>query len=84
MNPTWSPDGKRIAFSGRPAGTSVKFKLWLVSSGGGDAAAYSPEIESGYDTTWSSDGKRILLGQDDSLQSRITILHLETGKLELT
>jgi DNA-binding winged helix-turn-helix (wHTH) protein/Tol biopolymer transport system component len=82
MNPSWSPDGKQIAFSGRPAGTSVKFKLWLVSLDGGDAAPYPPGIESGYDTIWSGDGKRILLGQEDSPQSRIRILHLKTGELE--
>jgi Tol biopolymer transport system component len=82
LNPSWSPDGKQIAFSGRPAGTSVKFKLWLVSPGGGDAAPYPPGIESGYDTTWSGDGERILFGQDISAQSCIRILHLKTGVLE--
>ena len=82
MNPSWSPDGKQIAFSGRPAGTFAKFKLWLVSPDGGDAAPYPPGIESGYDTIWSADGKRILLGQGDSAQSRIRILHLKTGELE--
>jgi DNA-binding winged helix-turn-helix (wHTH) protein len=39
MNPNWSPDGGQIAFSGRPVGSSVRFKLWLVSPGG-DAAPY--------------------------------------------
>ena len=82
LNPSWSPDGKQIAFSGRPPGTSVRFKLWLVSSGGGGAAPYSPEVESGYDTIWSSDGERILLGQDDSSQNHIRIIHLKTGKLD--
>jgi DNA-binding winged helix-turn-helix (wHTH) protein/dipeptidyl aminopeptidase/acylaminoacyl peptidase len=82
MNPSWSPNGRQIAFSGRAAGTSVKFKLWLVSPGGGDAAPYPPGIESGYDTIWSGDGNRILLGQDFSAQNRIRVLHLKTGELE--
>jgi dipeptidyl aminopeptidase/acylaminoacyl peptidase len=77
MNPSWSPDGKQIAFSGRPAGTSVTYKLWLVSQGGGDAASYPPGIESGYDTIWSGDGERILLGA-----AGLKILHLKTGKME--
>lgn len=47
VNRTWSPDGKRVAFSGRAAGTSVNFKLWPVSAGGGDAKPYQPEIDSG-------------------------------------
>ena len=78
VNPKWSPDGTRIAFSARS-------KLWLVSSGGGDAAPYRPEIESGPDPTWSADGKRLLLGQEEAPltpQGCIRILHLETGKVE--
>jgi DNA-binding winged helix-turn-helix (wHTH) protein len=82
LNPSWSPNGKQIAFSGRPAGTSAKLKLWLVSAEGGDAAPYSAQIESGGDTTWSGDGERILLGQDESARSRIRIIHLKTGELE--
>jgi hypothetical protein len=82
VNPSWSPDGRQIAFSGRPAGTSGKFKLWLVSRDGGDAAPYRAGIESGTDTTWSGDGQRILLGQENSGQGRIRILHLKTGVLE--
>jgi DNA-binding winged helix-turn-helix (wHTH) protein/Tol biopolymer transport system component len=81
MNPSWSPDSGQIAFSGRPVGSSVRFKLWLVSPGG-DAAPYPAGIESGFDTTWSRDGERILLGKDDSAQSRIRVLHLKTGELE--
>jgi Tol biopolymer transport system component len=80
MNPSWSPDGGQIAFSGRSAGSSVRFKLWLVSPGG-DAAPHPVGIESGCDTTWSRDGERILLGQEDG-RSRIRILHLKTGELE--
>jgi Tol biopolymer transport system component len=81
MNPSWSPDSGQIAFSGRPVGSSVRFKLWLVSPGG-DAAPYPAAIESGFDTTWSRDGERILLGNDDSAQSSIRVLHLKTGELE--
>lgn len=88
LNPSWSPDGRRIAFPGCPAGTLVRLKLWLVSSEGGDAAPYSPETESGFDTIWSGDGRRILLGgsalvQSISIPSHIRILDLETGKVEV-
>lgn len=81
VNPTWSPDGKRVAFSGRPAGTSMNFKLWLASAGGGDAKPYQPEIESGYDTIWSGDGSRILLGQGESTRIGVRVLHLQTGEV---
>jgi dipeptidyl aminopeptidase/acylaminoacyl peptidase len=82
VNPSWSPDGKQIAFSGRHAGTFVRFKLWLVAPDGGDAKPYPPGIESGYDTTWSGDGKRILLGQESFGRSHVRILNLNTGEME--
>ena len=89
-NPKWSPDGKRIAFAGRPAGTSRNQNLWMVSAGGGDAAPYRLEIDFGYDAIWSKDGKRILFAQGgdtpDALpagESRIRILDLETGKVQV-
>jgi DNA-binding winged helix-turn-helix (wHTH) protein/Tol biopolymer transport system component len=82
VNPSWSPDGKQIAFSGRRAGTTTNFKLWLVSAGGGDTAIYTPEIDSGFDTIWSGDGRRILLGQQESGHSGIRILDLKTGEQE--
>jgi DNA-binding winged helix-turn-helix (wHTH) protein len=82
VNPSWSPDGKQIAFSGRHAGTFGNFKLWLVSPDGGDAAPYPPGIESGYDTTWSRDGKRILLGQESFGESHVRILNLKSGEME--
>jgi DNA-binding winged helix-turn-helix (wHTH) protein/Tol biopolymer transport system component len=81
VNPRWSPDGKRIAFSGRPAGTSANFKLWLVSARGGDAKPYQPEIESGYDPIWSGDGNRILLGQGQSTRIGLRVLRLDTGEV---
>jgi DNA-binding winged helix-turn-helix (wHTH) protein len=90
LNPSWSPDGKRIAFPGRPAGSNEDLKVWLVSADGGDAAPYRPETAAGYDTTWSTDGKRILIGQygfgSRNLAlpggNRIKIIDLEAGKLE--
>jgi hypothetical protein len=81
VNPRWSPDGKRVAFSGRPTGTSSKYKLWLVSAGGGDAKPYQPDVESGTDTIWSGDGNRILLSQEESSQRGLRILRLDTGEL---
>jgi hypothetical protein len=86
LNPHWSPDARRVAFAGIPGGLRQHFKLWLVSASGGDAAPYRPEMESGFDTIWSNDGKRILMGQYHTNiapgESRIKVLDLETGRVE--
>lgn len=90
LMPRWSPDGTRIAFAGRPpgapSGMGSRMLLWLVSAGGGDAAPFRPEIESGYDPTWSPDGTRIVVAQASEAvprgQSRVKIVYLKTGSVE--
>jgi len=86
VNPRWSPDGKRIVFAGRLADKITnKYGLWLVSSGGGDAAPYRPEIDSFTNANWSRDGKRLLIGlvtAGSPPRELIRILDLETGKFE--
>lgn len=85
-NPQWSPDGSRIAFAGIRRGLIGNLKLWLVSSEGGDAAEYRPEIGNPFDTIWSRDGRRLLLGQPRIRiapgESRIKILDVESGAVE--
>jgi Tol biopolymer transport system component len=50
----WSPDGKRIAFSGGMPGQ--RWKLWLVSKDGGSPEAQTPDNVPEVDSTWSPDG----------------------------
>jgi Tol biopolymer transport system component/DNA-binding winged helix-turn-helix (wHTH) protein len=60
-DPHWSPDGKRIVYSGFQAGG--KWQLYLVSADGGASQRLLPESEAGIDPTWSPDGNSILFGQ---------------------
>ena len=55
MNPVWSPDGSKIAFTGRNyAG------LWIINSNGSDLRQISDEPGSGYGFSWSTDSKSIV------------------------
>jgi DNA-binding winged helix-turn-helix (wHTH) protein/Tol biopolymer transport system component len=60
-DPQWSPDGKRIAYSGLQAGR--KWQLYVVSADGGTSQRLLPESEAGIDPTWSPDGNSVLFGQ---------------------
>jgi Tol biopolymer transport system component len=60
--PSWSPDGKRIAFCGQKAGT-----VWqpYVVSADGSTQQLRPEAPDGNDPTWSPDGNLLALGPVD-------------------
>jgi len=55
----WSPDGKRIAFSGTLPGKP--WMVYLISSSGGGAQAIS-DVAWATDPTWSADGKSLAYG----------------------
>lgn len=55
MQPVWSPDGLKIAF------TESNYKgLWLVNTNGSDLIQLSDEIGAGFDFVWSPDSREIL------------------------
>ena len=67
-DPHWSPDGRRIAYSGLQAGG--KWQLYVVSADGGTSQRLLPESEAGIDPTWSPDGNSVLFGQLPGPDSR--------------
>ena len=70
----WSPDGKRIAYSGLQAGG--KWQLYVVSADGSTSQRLLPESEAGLDSTWSPDGNSLLFGQFDSRTPDKTVLQI--------
>jgi Tol biopolymer transport system component/DNA-binding winged helix-turn-helix (wHTH) protein len=58
--PHWSPDGKRIAFSGMQSGKP--WNLFLVSAAGGPAEQLTHGAISDLDASWSPEGKTIAFG----------------------
>jgi len=55
--PTWSPDGKQIAFSGQKTGED--WQLYTVSVNGGTPQQL-PQSTAGMNPTWSPDGRSLL------------------------
>jgi Tol biopolymer transport system component/DNA-binding winged helix-turn-helix (wHTH) protein len=84
--PRWSPDGRRIAFTGRQPGQA--WKIFAVPSAGGgnpeELVAY-PGIQAGPD--WSPDGNSIVfagLPEDVSGDAEATAVHVTDLKNEQT
>jgi Tol biopolymer transport system component len=77
-SPRWSPDGKRIAFSGGRPGE--RWKLWLISkdaSKDGGTEAQTPDNVPEADPTWSPDGNTLAFVRFTQ-PSQIILLDLNT------
>jgi Tol biopolymer transport system component len=75
VSPRWSPDGTHIAFSGGNPGE--QWKVWLISSQGGNPEALTPDNVAEVDPTWSQDGKTLAFARL-SHPSKIILLDLNS------
>ena len=80
--PRWSPDGTRIAFAGRvPSGD---WKIYVVSSEGGEPKVVSKGDAVEVDPTWSADGNSVIFGSFGSISSaKIYSVDLRTGGISV-
>ena len=63
--PTWSPDGQRIAFS-RALSSSDDWDIWVIDADGSNLAQLTEESSQDRRPAWSPDGRRIAYGSGDS------------------
>jgi serine/threonine protein kinase/Tol biopolymer transport system component len=78
--PRWSPDGKRIAFSGLAHGKP--WKIALISPDGGSPEHLIPGENDELDANWSSDGESLVFGESlGSPTSSIYVLNLHTRQV---
>jgi Tol biopolymer transport system component/DNA-binding winged helix-turn-helix (wHTH) protein len=80
MLPTWSPDGRWIAFA-RMA-PSIESSMFRVSPDGGPPEAVAPG-EPGYAPSWSPDGKSLAFGGGPGQAGGIRILDIASRKITL-
>ena len=58
-SPSWSPDGKRIAFSSDRKGDFVNYEIYLMDADGGNLQRLTENRVYDWSPSWSPDGKRI-------------------------
>ena len=67
--PSWSPDGKRIAFSSRRDGhfigeDGVTYEIYVMDADGGNEQRLTNNRKSDFSPSWSPDGKQIAFSSD--------------------
>jgi Tol biopolymer transport system component len=78
LDPSWSPDGKQLAFTGQRAGE--KWQLYTVSMDGGTTKAI-PTTDSALGPSWSPDGNSLVFVNAGKPAGDINLLDLRTGKI---
>ena len=57
--PSWSPDGKRIAFASDRKGDLQNFEIYVMDANGGNQQRLTENRKNDWFPSWSPDGKRI-------------------------
>src|SRR6266699_596337 len=76
--PSWSPDGKRLVFTGYDGGLS---DLFIVNADGSDLHRLTNDKYADLQPSWSPDGKTIAFVSDRNGISNIFLYELSDGKI---
>ena len=78
-NPSWSPDGKRIAFSSDRKGDLVNFEIYVMDADGGNQQRITENRVQDWFPSWSPDGKRIAFTSRRDGNDEIYVMDADGG-----
>ena len=64
VSPSWSPDGKRIAFSSDRKGDDENYEIYVMDNDGGNQQRLTENRGDDGSPSWSPDGERIVFSSD--------------------
>jgi Tol biopolymer transport system component len=76
--PSWSPDGRRIAYQGYRDGT---WRIWAVAADGSNPTALTSGSFDDREPHWSPDGSRIAFSSDRSGNYDVWVLDVASGQV---
>ena len=80
--PSWSPDGKRIAFAADRKGDLVNFEIYVMDADGGNQQRLTENRGDDESLSWSPDGKRIAFMSDRDGNFEIYVMDADGGNLQ--
>ena len=81
-SPSWSPDGKRIAFSSDRKGDVVKFDIYVMDADGGNQQKLTNHRGWDSSPSWSPDGERIAFMSRRDGNGEIYVMDADGGNLQ--
>ena len=84
-DPSWSPDGKRIAFSSDRKGDLQNFEIYVMDADGGNEQRLTENRRFDEDPSWSPDGERIAFWSNreaDLHNAEIYVMDADGGNLQ--
>ncbi len=77
--PSWSPDGKRIAFASERKGDLVNFEIYVMDADGGNQQRLTENRVYDWSPSWSPGGKRIAFMSERNGNAEIYVMDADGG-----
>ena len=80
--PSWSPDGKRIAFSSDRKGDLQNYEIYVMDADGGNQQRLTNNRVHDANPSWSLDGKKISFHSERDGNYEIYVMDADGGNLQ--